>query len=218
MRKFILSLAFLPLLAGCGSTSVTYNITTDVDDPTRESALLFSAMRVIERRMASIGEEVRDLNLERPDGGVHIYVEAKEQAALDLLTEVLTEPFTFRVMQEASEDEAELVVEGHGGFAPTGVDKTHLQWLQASEEAGGKGRVTLSFTEEGRQKMAEVFQQNNGKYIGLFVRDQLVSKLMVETDQLKDDIIITDIPTVALANVFADDVNVGLHVTFEPIN
>ena len=65
--------------------------------------------------------------------------------------------------------------------------------------------------------MKDLFAESEGKNIGIFIRNQLVSKLLVDTDELIDDIIITDIPTVQLANVFADDVNVGLHVTFTPI-
>lgn len=215
MKRFFLTLALLPVLAGCGSNAVTYTLATPQTDEDKVNALLVASMRVIERRMASIGEEVQDINLNR-NNGLFITVQAKNQTALDVLTEALTAPFDFVIMKEAGEEEPEVTVEGHGGFVSTGITGEQILWLQASEEDGGKGRVTISFSEEGRNMMSQVFKENFGKSIGIFVRGQLVSKLSVETDELKEDIIITDIPTTNLAEVFADDVNVGLYVTFTP--
>jgi preprotein translocase subunit SecD len=218
MRRLLLSLALLPLLAACSNPSVRYDVRLDTDDEERSSMLLFASLRVIERRMASLGEEVIDLDIKKVSDGNQIYVEVKEEeAALDILTDLLTTPFDLQIMKEASAEEADQFVEGHGGFQKTGLNQEHILWLQAAEEPGGKGRVTISFSQEGRVMMSDIFKENKGKSIGIFVREQLVSKLLVDTDELKDDIVITDIPTVQLANVFADDVNVGLHVTFTPV-
>jgi preprotein translocase subunit SecD len=215
MKRSLLVLALLPLLAGCSSTSsVLYDVELNTTDEERGSMLLFASLRVIERRMAGIGEEIVDLDLKRNEGETQIYVETKNQTPLDILTDELTTPFDLQVMKESSIEEADAVVEGHGGFAKTGISHKQLKWLQASEEPGGKGRVSILFTQEGRDLMGEVFAENQDKFIGIFVRGNLISKLFVDTDELKDEIIITDIPTVQLANVFADDVNVGMHVTF----
>lgn len=215
MKRFLVIAALLPILASCGNSAVTYDITTTVEDEGRINALLVASMRVIERRMASLGEEPLDVSLHRTNG-LSITVEAENDTALDVLSQTLTAPFDFIIMQEASDEEPEISVEGHGGFVSTGITGEQILWLQASEEPGGKGRVTINFTEEGRTMMSQVFQENFGKSIGIFVRKQLISKLSVETDELKEDIIITDIPSVSLAEVFADDVNVGLYVTFTP--
>lgn len=217
MKRLFLCLALLPLLTACGNTSVRYDVQLDTEDEERSGALLFASLRVIERRMANLGEEILDLDIKPVGEGNHIYVEANEKAALDVLTELITASFDLHIMKESSEEEADQVVEGHGGFQKTGINHDHILWLKATEELGGKGRVTISFSEEGRDSMAKLFEENEGKSIGIFVRNQLVSKLLVDTNELKDDIVITDIPTVQLANVFADDVNVGLHVTFTPV-
>ena len=97
------------------------------------------------------------------------------------------------------------------------MTEEHLEWVEAAEELDNKGRITLSFSPEGRELMRTVFRQNVGRNIGLFVREKLVAKLQVDTAELKDDIIITGIPSPELARVFADDVNVGLHVIFTPL-
>ena len=49
------------------------------------------------------------------------------------------------------------------------------------------------------------------------MRDQLVSTLLVDTDEVKDKIVIQSIPNPELAEIFSDDVNVGIHVTFTPV-
>ncbi|PIQ75812.1 hypothetical protein COU78_00380 [Candidatus Peregrinibacteria bacterium CG10_big_fil_rev_8_21_14_0_10_49_24] len=214
MKRPLLLLALLPLLTGCSTASVLYNVTLNTDDEERGSMLLLASLRVIERRMANIGEELVDLDMQRKNGKNQMYVEAKEQAALDILTDELTTPFELYIMLESSTEDADVVVEGHGGFKKTGISHEQLKWLQSSEEPGGKGRVSILFTQEGRDLMGSLFEENQNKYIGIFVRGSLVSKLLVDTNELKDEIIITDIPTVQLANVFADDVNVGMHVTF----
>jgi preprotein translocase subunit SecD len=216
MRRFLLTLAILPILAACSSASVTYSVTTNVEEEQRVNLLLLASMRVIERRMANIGEELLDIDLQRNGTSTAIVVQVQEETALDILTEQLTEPFDMQIMKESTEETAEVIVDGHGGFVQTGITGEDILWLESAEEPGGTGRITITFSEEGREKMSTVFQENVGKNIGIFVRGQLVSKLLVEVDELKDDIVITDIPSLELAAVFADDVNVGLHVTFTP--
>ena len=213
MKRFLLSVALCSTLAACGTSSTTYIMDITAQEEQQVNNLLLATTRVIERRMASIGEEPLDIHMQRGQPFT-VRVEAENETALEVLTETITAPFSFIVMKEAGDAEPEQTVEGHGGFVSTGITGEHILWLQASEEAEGKGRVTIGFTEEGREMMSEMFAENFGKSIGIFVRGQLVSKLLVETDELKEDIIITDIPTVGLAEVFADDVNVGLYVTF----
>ena len=213
---------FLPLLAlalcACGSISITYDIDVQIEDDTVRSKVLFSSLRVIERRLASMGEEASDLDLKRATDQMQIYVEVSNQAVLDALTENLTSPFDLSFQRQAGEEEvADIVVEGQGGFIRTGVNQNHVSWMEPSEEPGGTGRITIIFTDEGRAMMADIFNENVGSNLGLFVRDQLVSVLYVDTPDVLDDIIISEIPSAELAQVFADDVNVGLHVTFTPV-
>lgn len=218
MKRILLALSTLLLLTACRSTALEYELAFDVQDQARQTVLAAASLRVIERRLANIGEEPLDIDIETKDGRVRLIVKLEEETVADILNDHLTEPFELLIMRQTkTEEDADIVVEGHGGFQETGLTEEHIKWLEASEDEGGKGRVTISFTEAGRTLMAELFAENKGKYIGLFVRERLISKLLVDTDELKDDIIISDIPTVKLARVFADDVNVGLHVTFTPV-
>jgi preprotein translocase subunit SecD len=205
-------------LAGCGAASTVYDLDIQIDSPERKSALTFASMRVIERRLASMGEEAEKIDIITSGKNIRIKVVSENKEVLSILTDELVKPFKMRVMQEEDNTEkVDITINGHGNFSETGITEEHLKWLEATEDSfPGKGRATLTFTEEGRELMQKVFQENHEKFIGIFVRDQLISKLLVDTDALRDDIVITDIPTLELANVFVDDMNVGLYVTFIP--
>ena len=219
MKRIFACLAVLALSAcGGGGATVTYNITFDEAGEIHNEELLLASLRVIERRLETVGEEVTDLNLDRTGEVDRIEVAVPHSEALDYLTDILTEDFSVSVMEEAPEDEADVVVEGHGGFRDAGLGNEHFLWLTASEEPGGTGRVEIMFTDEGREIMSRIFQENVGQSIGIFVRGQLMSKLIVDTDELRDSIVISEIPNLDLAEVFADDVNVGLRVTFTPVS
>ncbi len=167
MKKLFSILLILPVLSACAATSVTYDIT--IDDENLKDELIVAATKVIERRMQNIGEEILELDIQKEDI-LQIYVKAKEQAALDILSDELTSTFDFQIMEEAPEIEAEKIVDGHGGFSPTGITGEDVIILEASEESGGKGRVAITLTKEGREKIAEVFRNNIGKNTGIFVR------------------------------------------------
>ncbi|OGJ61475.1 hypothetical protein A3C37_04090 [Candidatus Peribacteria bacterium RIFCSPHIGHO2_02_FULL_53_20] len=218
-RRFIVGLSLSTLLVGCGgSVSSTYRLQFDTEDPSRLTLLSLAVMRVVERRLQGMGEDVRGLDVSQKQGGPELSFSVVTEAAADLLREDLTAPFELRIMREAKEKETPTMeAEGHGGFVETQITQEHLEWIEAAEEPDNKGRITLEFTEEGRKLMRMIFRENVGKNIGLFVRGRLVAKLQVDTAELKDDIIITGIPSAELARVFADDVNVGLHVTFTPL-
>ena len=162
-----------------------------------------------------MGEKALDIDLE--DSTLTVKVENKD--AGELLNEELTLPFSLNFMLETQE-ETETNVEGFGNFKPTGVTDEHISWLEPQEEPAfpGKGRILVGLTEEGREIMKEVFMKNKGKLMGLFVRGQLAALLSIEKEELEDIIVISQLPTVELAHVFADDVNVGIYVTFEPVD
>lgn len=218
MRR--LAFLLLPILLGCSSTgSITYRLDLDpAVSSAHGSDLTLASVRVIERRLENLGEEMLEKDISFEDGAPHVALTVRDPEVLDILTKQLTEPFTLRIMEESPEKEATIVVGVHGGFRETDITEEHLQWVDASTDGDtlDRGRATLQFTEDGRKRMNEMFKKNNGKYIGLFVRNALMSKLLVESNALKDQIIIHDIPSVEFAHVFADDVNVGLYVRFTP--
>ncbi|MDO8648536.1 MAG: hypothetical protein Q7R81_02010 [Candidatus Peregrinibacteria bacterium] len=217
MKRLGALLSVSLLLAACGgSTVVYYKLAIRTDTPEQRDELIAASMRVVERRLSHLAANLSDKKVQVSDDEVTLKLEIDSSEAADALTAELIAPFSLRVMQEAPTEKADIVVEGHGGFSETGLTQKHLQWVIAGKDEGGKGSVQLLFTPEGRTIMGKVFKENKGKSIGLFVREKLVSKLTVESAEVKDDIIITDIPSAEMAEIFADDVNVGLRVTFTP--
>lgn len=197
---------------------MSYTLEISSTQPDVREELLKEAVRVVERRLDSMGEELIDQSIDAGGENPTLTLTLVDDEIAEFLTQDLTSPFTMDIMKEVPEGTGDITVSGHGSFAKTGVTAEHLDWVNAREDGtSGKGMVRLVFTPEGRVLMAQVFAENVGKNIGLFVRDKLVSKLYVDTAELKDDIVIRDIPSLDFAHVFAEDVNVGLHVTFIPI-
>jgi hypothetical protein len=221
MKHHAISAVSLLLLAACAAagTSMTFNLTMDTTDIERREELGDAALRVIERRLDGMEAKILDSDVEVDADSASVTVEVDFPEALPELASQLAGPFSFEIMAQTPEGATpDVTVEGHGGFSKTGITGDDLEWVEGKVQEGTDfGEVTLIFTEEGRTKMADLFAKNNGKFIGLFVRGVLVSKMQVETDVLKDDIVIREIPTAELAEIFADDVNVGIHVTFTPV-
>lgn len=220
MRSVALTLLLTTtlFLSACGEVTVTYDLTIDEAYANQKSELTLASMRVIERRLKRIGEEILEKDITANGGIPSITLTLGDTVARDILTEELLQPFTLRIMTEAADgDSADITVAGHGGFIETGLTEEHITWTNAIEDTDPSlGRVTLMFTEDGRTLMNDVFAKHNGEYVGLFVRERLMSKLLVESAALMDDIVIRDIPSTEIANIFADDINVGLHVIFVP--
>lgn len=220
MKPLHLLFAASLLLTACNTTgSVTYELTKNVTDPADASELVRQSLRVIERRLDAMGEEITDKSTVSAGEKTTVTIQSEHQEALDSLTNQLQEPFDLEFMAQTREGETpDLQVEGHGGFKKQGITGADILWVESRQQSGSdKGEVRILFTPEGKEKMAKLFVENKGRFIGLMVRGVLVSKLQVETDEMKDDIVIRDIPSYDLAQIFADDVNVGLHVTFTPV-
>ncbi|TSC79242.1 MAG: hypothetical protein G01um101425_742 [Candidatus Peregrinibacteria bacterium Gr01-1014_25] len=207
--------AALLLTTGCsGNTVVRYKLTFDTPGAGDQQELTLASIRTIERRLESMGEQLVDKEVTVESGSSLLTITVADRTIADLLTEDLTQPLQFRIMEQAPEAQADTVVIGHGGFRETGIDDRSLYSASASEDAEKKGIIQLAFTDQGRTALAGVFRRNKGAYIGLFVRGRLASKLLVESDTLREHIVIRDLPTSEIARVFADDLNVGIHVTF----
>ena len=204
------------LLAGCATQTFTYKVTLKTDDTDKRTELVKAVRRVIERRLEAIGEEP-SIDVRNEQGQIIVDVNVEDPIIGESLTEQLQEPFSMRIMTQVADGKGDITVEGQGSFKESGITEEHLLWVSAGPDTNPeKGRVLLEFSDQGRTLMGQVFRQNSGKYIGLFVRNRLVSKLLVESTEVKDTILITDIPSPILAEIFADDLNVGLYVTFTP--
>jgi preprotein translocase subunit SecD len=220
-RLLALSVAVLTLAACSQSVTARYRLTVDTTIPEDTAYVTQQTLNVMQRRLESMGETLIDGDVESSGSGESVVsITVEHQEAVDALTEQMMQPFSLEIMAQAENGQnADVTVEGHGGFVKTGITLDDLSWVDADEDPDnvGLGRVHLEFTDEGRAKMADLFKRMKGKNIGIFVRNQLVSKLQVETDVLKDDIVIQAIPSLELAQTFADDVNVGIHVIVTPL-
>ncbi len=219
MPRLALPIAALFLLTACGATKVAYKISFNTDNAEQQSSLTLASLRVIERRLARMGDQLLEQDIKTRDREVVIALNIRDKEAAATLTTELVKPFSLQIMEQSPEDGADAVVEGHGGFRAAGIAQEHLQWVEARPHGPEEkqGMVILYFTPDGRTLMQKMFKKNKGKAIGIFVRGQLVSKLTVDTDKVEDDIVIQNIPSYEIARMFADDMNVGLHVTFAPV-
>ncbi len=186
-----------------------------------------AAARVVERVAASMNQELTTKELTKREGDYVLRVQLKDPAALPVLTDILTSGFRFRLMLEWPLETADVrakLQSGEIGFKETGITENDLQWVETQRvtttDSQGKtveaGQVTIELTPAGRDVFRRILQENPNKMVSLYVRDRLVSTMRVEPNQPAESIVISNVPSFEVANVFADDVNVGLHVQFIP--
>ncbi len=217
MKRPVAFFGVLLFLTACSGEAVTgsYDLTMDTEEPTRQEALSLAAMRVIERRIQSMQVPMLEQTLRQEEGAIAIDVQVDDPATIALLSEQLTRPFSLRVMAGAPAEEADVTVEGQGGFRLTDITEEDVDWVESAQDSEGKGAIRILFTEIGRGKMQALMTAEKGNTIGVFVRDVLMGVLpAAATDST--DITIRGIPDPVLADIFADDVIVGAHVTFTP--
>ncbi len=209
------------LLAGCRSaTTLVLDITFQTEDSSSRSSLITASERVIERRAYSIEDAVPELSVEEKDEKVRISVILQKEETVSTLGELLTSPISFFIMRAVEEgEEPDVSNEQYGDFKYTGLTERDLLWVTAEETPDGKATVTLTFTDRGKTLLQKVFEENAGKRIGLFVRGGLVSTYDIQEEEAEDreNIVISGVPSFELARTFADDVNVGTHITFTPV-
>jgi len=62
--------------------------------------------------------------------------------------------------------------------------------------------------------MDALFSEHSGEDIGLFIRNQLAANFAINQDSFGGAITIPNVPSAELAQIFADDMNVGINMTF----
>lgn len=216
MRRPLLLLAVA--LGACSlsaGAARTFVLDIATDDAARRTELVEASKRVIDRRLSRLDQTLRGAEHREEGGRVLLTVTTDSPEGITALTEELQEPFSMAFMEETTgTGDGVIVVAGHGSFKATGVTERDIDWTLAEEQPNGKARVELQFTPAGRARMGEVYRANPGKFIGMFVRGKLISKLLADDSGLKDKIAIGDIPSFEFAQTFSDDVNVGRYVTF----
>jgi len=215
IRQTVTAGFVLLALAGCApKQAMTYNAVIDAEDSAKVMTLIQASERVLIRRLAA-AQVQKSIVTVVPTGGKNALVTLKlpNEEAREAAERILSDPFTF----EIKIDGGVKTDTGETDWQATGIDGTMLTWIQPIRDSKtGTLAVELQFTPEGRTALAASFKNNRGKDIGIFVRDLLVSKLRVESDAPAESILISGIPSEKVAEIFADDVNVGLHVVFTP--
>jgi hypothetical protein len=214
MKRFITLLALPLVLAACGSADVSYQLRFDTTDPAMANELAQMSARVMERRMDRLEQAVTDVVVNPSQTGAVISLTLPNEASVEALTYELTQPFNVKIMKQVPAGQGRLIVEGHGEFADTGIENSDISWGEAAEDEKGKGAIRLVFSPRGQLKLSALFKDNIGSSIGIFVRDRMVSKLSIQSENVEGNIVIRDIPNAELARIFVEDLNVGRHVTF----
>lgn len=208
------------LLAACGSgqpATVTYDLAFNVTTPEQIENLTNAAMRVAERRMDNMGVLQPGKEFGK-DGTPSLVLTLPDQAGADELTRQLTAPFSMKIMKQTPEGATpDLESDEMGKFSDTGISTLDFVGVEAGKDANGVIGARITLTPQGAEKLRALYAEQNGKQIGVFIRNKLIVKIAVTDSRLDDDKIdVPNIPNVQIAEAFMDDVNVGLHVVYTP--
>jgi len=219
MRRFLVGSCVALVLAGCGggSTVARLQLQLSAEGAKRSTEITEAVQRMVESRLAALDEK-GSITVETQDGKPVLVMTVDNDVVAEKLTSDLQVPLDFRLMKAVPNgQEAEVVVDKFGGFVSTGVNTTSILWATPSETKDGKGFISIMLTPAGQAELKKVFAENRGNQIAVFVRERLMSVKTVTVNDNKDTIDIDSIPSAAIAKIFADDVNVGAHVTFQSV-
>lgn len=222
MRRTLFATASLMLLlAACaGAGSVAFRLTYDTQDAARKTELSQAVERVMERRLLGLKQSVKSEDIHMNADRTSVTVKTAGKQVADALRAQVAEPFSMRIMLQAESGAiADVSNPKYGAFNETDLTEKDFDWIKAGQSGitKGKGAVLITFTDAGKQKLRKIFSTQQGKIIGIFVRGLMMSRKMISDKDTQDSILVDGVPTLELAGVFADDVNTGLHVKFEPI-
>ncbi|HRH93549.1 MAG TPA: hypothetical protein PKV72_03375 [Candidatus Peribacteria bacterium] len=222
MSRIILPIGILlgcTLISACAAstTQLHYGLTIDNGTPAQVVNLINASERVMKRRISALGVQTPNV-IAVPTGGSGgtLTIDVPDEQLVTRIQQILAEKFTFDMRLELKETTAQ-DQNAEENWEKLGVENQHLIGVQVvGDEKTGEVAVELLFTDEGRDLLSKAFAKYKGRTVGIFVRGVLVSKLKVENDAVSDHVVISGIPSAAVAQIFADDVNVGLHVAFTP--
>lgn len=226
MKKVFLPALFALCLTACGGgtpTTLSYNVIFTTDNPDRMTDLSLATRHIVERRLARLDGALFDYDVDYDEETAEtiISVEVDSEESAMALNEEMTAPFTFevRTLIEGEPEDGDIPVERVGYFRASGIDKTDIDWVvgETTEPPLNQGRVLIGFTDEGVEKAKALFADNTDNTIGMFVRDRLAAAIQGSPDEFERVLAITGLPSGEIAKVFADDMNVGIHMTFELI-
>ncbi len=220
-RQLIIGSVLTLALSACASgvTTEKYAVHTNLTDPAKNTILFGAAERVMTRRLAAADVKNATVSVvpTGPNDGTATFVLPNKEA-VDTVNRLTSDPFTFDIRIEKAPLSGTGAMDADN-WIPTNLSGATLDWAQAiGNRSTGVISIELQFNPRGGAILSDIFKQNKGKGIGIFVRDLLVSKLKVAGTEPSARIVISGLPSQKIAEVFADDVNVGLHVNFTPIS
>lgn len=220
-------LALIFFLAACGrseSETLTLSVTLDAIGQERAQELLQSAHRMLQRRVVAIAAQQNvqireaDVQIEQTNGSSKLAVKVGNANVLRQLATEIHTPFTIQFMEEVPLDMAEVVVAETQGFRGIPLTDADIAWLHIIPRDGEDGvQAVITFTDGGAEQKRQLFAERLEQNIGIFVRGMPVYKMLVEPHDVAGDALAINIPHAELAEVFVDDVNVGLRATFSVV-
>lgn len=217
-RTYTIALgSLLMLLAACGAQKTAeFSLNIKNADEAKTMMLIQASEQVMQRRLAAAG--VSDAVVTAiPDGENvgKLTVQSKDDKGIKEALLIAKEPFTFELRIEKQPGTTPSAPDIN--WNPTAVNNDAVVWLRpvGNKDTGSIG-VELELSEQGRKDLADVFRKNKGKNLGIFVRGLLVSTMKIQSETLEERVVIDGVPSQRIAEVFSDDVNVGLHVTMTP--
>lgn len=220
MKKFLSLASLLLVLTACGSQTVTFRVQYNTTDPAMRDELAATVLRVIEGRLLGQKKELLGKTVKKEEGDDIITLSVSDADAADMLRTRLTEPFSMEILKKVGAGQGDIISEKYGEFKETGITTRHFSRVipRPPSDAEATGTVVISFTDEGKALLKNLFAKNKGESIGIFVRGMLMSQKTVEASDSKEESISIDgIPSADLAAAFADDANTGLHVTITAV-
>ncbi len=212
-----LSVLLVGLAACGGTTTLTYSVHTKMSDPGKAAEIFQASERVMSRRLPSA--DVKDSFVKVVPSGKDaavMTIKVPDAAGAETAHRILAETFTFDIRLEGPKLPGDTADETN--WLATGIDGSMLQWITpVSNPDTNEIGVELLFDEKGHKLLETAFKGNKGKHVGIFVRDLLVSNMTISAETVSDHILISGIPSERVAQIFADDVNVGLHAIFTPV-
>ncbi|MDD5055939.1 MAG: hypothetical protein PHZ00_06785 [Candidatus Peribacteraceae bacterium] len=216
----IIGTTSLLLLAACAKeTTLKFDVTLRAPDASKAMVLAEAVERVMVRKMTA-------QNIEKPmvsvvpdgSGSAILTIDAPDENAADVVRTLVNEQFTFDLRIEDTVPSEQEDKFDPARWQPAGITGALVTWVQAvgNRETNEIG-IDLTFNETGRMRLKSIFTDNVGKNIGIFVRGLLVSKMNILNSDIGDTLSISGVPSAAIAEVFADDVDVGLLTTIREI-
>ncbi len=216
-RNSLLVFGVALMLSACGgSATVVKTMHIRVADSAKVMTILQATEKVMERRFAALKlKNARASVVPTSAKTATLTLELPDAEAAEKMEAILSEEFTFDIRIE-KEKEGNVKDETlPSEWIPTAFTGSSLSWVQAvGNKNTGRVAIELQFTEQGRTVIQSIFRENVGKNIGIFVRSQLMSTFTITDPNIGDTIAIGGAPSASIAEVFADDVNMGLLVNF----